>query len=152
MTEYYGYIDKRSGLPLIRDSHRFVNYFLNEFPDEQPCIITIKKLVRKRSLAQNRWYFGVAIDKFIIPFIAETQGETVSKTEVHAFHLMEICKCSFRPVSVMGKAVLIMDDVKTSDMTTREFDDFKDKIQAYWSEKGLVIPNPNEDNLLNQVV
>lgn len=153
MDSFLGHIDQRTGSPVIFDTTGGTvrSYLQNKYPQDKHVTITISAHDKRRSTSQNRYYW-MAIGNFIIPFLKETQGEAVSKMEVHAYHLTEILGCRFKAVSIMGNCYMVMEDIKTSEMTTREFDDFKDKLQLHWSEKGLDLPNPNEENLLNQII
>lgn len=112
--------------------------------------VTVELHTKSRSQGQNRWYWGIAIAQCIIPFIKQSQGETVTKDEVHAFHLAELMKVKFHTKSIMGRSVMIFEDVSTKNMSTVEFIQFKELVQKYWAEKGLDIPDPIEQSYINQ--
>lgn len=112
--------------------------------------VTVSEHRKKRSDGQNRWYWGVAISKCIIPFLYETQGESYTKDEIHSFHLCKLIQAQFTTKIVMDVTVLIFNDLSTSKMNTLEFNQFKEKIQKYWAEKGLDIPDPVANSFINE--
>lgn len=113
--------------------------------------IEIKPYRKSRTAAQNRWYWGVAIQRTVIPQLKNLTGEDFSKEEIHRLHLEEILKCKFTTRTILGKTVVIFEDKSTKDMSTVEFNTFKDGIQKYWASKGIDIPDPNEENFINQI-
>jgi hypothetical protein len=152
-------MDKNSHIQLIGSldsdcqikiyNHEVVRSMLTTFIDKDLSIeISIHK--PKRSERQNRWYWGIAIRQCILPFIKETTGETFEPEEIHAFHLKEIINVKFKTRTILGKTVMIFDDVSTSSMNTKQFAEFKDKIQQHWAEKGCVIPDPVNNSFLNE--
>jgi hypothetical protein len=139
----------RNGRPEIFN-HDLIKNMLVGFEGKE-VEIDIKPITKSRSNQQNRWYWGVAIQSCIIPQLQEQTGEVHTKEEIHQFHLTEILKCKFSSRTILGKTVIIFDDVSTKDMSTTEFNNFKDKVQHYWAERDIYIPDPNEDNYHNQI-
>lgn len=115
---------------------------------QEEVIVTITPYKKNRSHAQNRWYWGVAVQS-IIEGIKEQTGENYTKEEIHKFNLQEVCKVKFNTRTILGKTVMIFEDVSTSKMNTEEFNIFKTELQMYWSERDIVIPDPNQDSFLN---
>jgi hypothetical protein len=130
------------------NDQRTVESILRNFYDKD-VIITIKPYRKSRSNAQNRWYWGVAI-MAIIPQLKEQTGEVYTKEEIHRYHLEEVIGVDHRIRNILGKTVIIFDDISTSKMSTKEFGEFKDTIQAYWAERDIIIPDPNQENFLNE--
>jgi hypothetical protein len=113
----------------------------------EPLEINFKKLRYQRSAAQNRWLWGVAYVT-IAAWYKETQGETISKDAIHAHTLQEILGYEIVSEEIMGREVLVVKGKSTSKLTTVEFNDMKDRLQAYWAERGCDIRDPNEHNML----
>lgn len=109
--------------------------------------ITINEYREKRSNAQNNWYYGVAIP-IIQQFILETQGEKYSKEDINQFHLNTVVRPAMEVKPIFNMPCTIFKIKRTSDMSKTEFMDFKDKIQQYWLEYDVYIPDPNETNWL----
>lgn len=54
---------------------------------------------------------------------------------------------------VLGKRIVVdVVDVSTASMNTQQFCDFKDALQAHFAEKGCIIANPKENNLLSDFI
>jgi len=54
-------------------------------------------------------------------------------------------------LNVLGKEILIFNDVSTKSMNTIQFNDFKQTIQNHWAVRNIDIPDPNEENFINQI-
>lgn len=115
--------------------------------DEHDVFVNITPFHEKRSIKQNNWYYGVAIP-IIIAYLKETQGEKYSKEDINQYHLNEVIKPNFQTRAIFGKVCVIYDIKRTSEMDTVEFMDFKDKIQVYWAQRDLIIPDPNQTEFL----
>ena len=136
-----------SGSRLIIINENFLQSAYSKLPESVQVIISAEK--KTRSHKQNRWYWGIAIPT-IIAGIKEQTGEKHTKEEIHKFNLQEVCKVKFRTRTIMGKTVMIFDDISTSKMNTEEFNDFKDELQMYWAQRDIIVPDPNQDSFLNQ--
>lgn len=162
---------------------------------EKRLQVKIQLLRFKRSLAQNRWLWGVSHVR-VASFLKETQGETYDKETIHDFSIQHILNdgssgkafcfdidefktfcdefydlAHKKPKDwVLGKvfdylkpymANLVVKEIfdkrvisnseykTTSKLTTKEFNLMKEKIQKFWSEKGCVIPDPNQNNFIS---
>tara|TARA_R100000908_G_scaffold56710_1_gene32249 strand:+ start:42772 stop:43215 length:444 start_codon:yes stop_codon:yes gene_type:complete len=113
-------------------------------------VINIKKHKKNRSNAQNRWYWGVALKK-ITEDLYNIQGELFTKEEIHSYHKSVVIASKFNTLNVLGKEILIFNDVSTKSMNTIQFNDFKQTIQNHWAVRGIDIPDPNEENFINQI-
>lgn len=106
--------------------------------------INISKKYEKRSTQQNRWLWGVAYVE-IRNFIFETQGEELDLDEIHYFNMTKVQNIKPKRVVIDGEEVLILKKQKSSEWTTKEFNDRKVRLQEYCASKwGLVIKDPNE--------
>lgn len=113
-------------------------------------VINIKKHKKNRSVAQNRWYWGIALKK-ITEDLYNLQGELFTKEEIHAYHKAIVTSSKFNTLNVLGHEVMIFNDISTKNMNTIQFNNFKQSIQAHWAEKGIDIPDPQEENYMNQI-
>lgn len=113
--------------------------------------VSFKPLKLQRSLSQNRWLWGVAYIT-IKAWYKETNGVSVSKDAIHAHTLQYIL--DYKPVmaNIDGLEVIYMDGKSTSKLTVKEFNDLKTKLQAYWAERGCIIPDPKGNNFLSEFV
>lgn len=119
-------------------------------PDEfnnQEVVIEISKPKRKRSLSQNNWYYGVALP-IIMSNILEYTGEEYTKDDLHEFHLEKVVMAHKVVKETLGETIITYTHKRTSDMTTTEFMDFKNQIQTYWAERGINIPDPNQNDFI----
>ncbi len=119
-------------------------------PDEynnQEVVIEISKPKKKRSLSQNNWYYGVALP-IIMSNILEYTGEEYNKEDLHEFHLEKVVKANKVIKETLGETIITYTHKRTSDMTTTEFMDFKNQIQTYWAERGINIPDPNQNDFI----
>jgi len=109
-------------------------------------LIYLKPLTYKRTLAQNRWYWGVAIPT-IRAWHKDLQGEDPGADAIHAYNLKNICKLEPLFKEVLGEEVLYFDFKSTSKMNTKEFNLFKENLQKYWAEKDCIILDPRNNSL-----
>ena len=120
----------------------YVHNHLSKF-DNQDVYVSVKKHQPKRSVKQNNWYYGVAIP-MIQAFILETQGEKYSKEDINQYHLNTIVKPQIEVKAIFNTPCTVYKIKRTSEMSTAEFMEFKDKIQMYWATMDLIIPDPDQ--------
>jgi len=113
---------------------------LAKFIGKEICL-TIEPLVKKRSVRQNRYYWGVVVN-YIKDYVYSTQGEKMSNDEIHYFNITGILGIKPEIKKIHDQEFIVIDYKKTSEMTTIEFNIFVETIVKYWAEKGLVIPEP----------
>tara|TARA_R110000751_G_scaffold26901_3_gene71521 strand:+ start:6635 stop:7078 length:444 start_codon:yes stop_codon:yes gene_type:complete len=113
-------------------------------------VVDIKKHKKSRSIAQNRWYWGIALKK-ITQDLYNIQGQLFTKEEIHAYHKAIIKSTKFTSLNVLGDEIMIFEDISTKAMNTIQFNDWKQSIQNHWALKGIDIPDPNEENFINQI-
>ncbi len=95
--------------------------------------IIVRRLSKKRSNPQNRYYFGIPIK-----LISDHTGHTTD--EIH-----EILKSMFlkKWVEIKGKEYEIVQS--TTELNTLSFEDYLSKIRQWASlDLGLFIPTPDE--------
>lgn len=96
--------------------------------------VTCRKRRTQRSLKQNRAYFGL-----IIEAIAESCGYT--KDEAHE-------AVAWKFLRVGEPDALLPKRRSTSDLSTKEFEDYCAQVKQFAVEKlGLFIPDPNQVDL-----
>jgi hypothetical protein len=104
------------------------------------ALITVRELARRRSLKQNRFYWGV-----VIPAVAEMfndAGTAVDSEEVHEFLKTHVGKLSAEIVTPDGEVCPITGS--TAKLGTREFEEYMEKIRAWAAQFHVSIPLPNE--------
>ncbi len=112
--------------------------------------VRIQKLVRKRSDRQNRWYWGVAIPT-IIRGIEEQNGEVLDKSTAHALALNITDGIKLESKMLFGYNVIEVKQKRTSDMSIEEFHVFYQKLQTAFAERDIIIPDPSQENFINQI-
>ena len=145
MDTFSGTVDK-DGQIVINNLER-VRGLLSQYEDKE-IQINLKKADKRRSSKQNRWYWGVAI-KAIQEELLRMEGEPYEKEDIHHYILNHIVKAKFRSKEVMGRVVTYSETKSTSAMTTEEFNLFKFQMQVHFAEKGIDVPDPNEDCYTN---
>lgn len=118
----------------------WVNDQLKQY-DGEDVYCTVKRNKPTRSLRQNNWYYGVCVP-YVQHFILETQGEKYSKDDVHQYHLNHVVKPEIEIKPIFGTPCTVYKIQRTSEMSTVEFMEFKEKVQAYWATMDLFIPDP----------
>ena len=113
--------------------------------------IKLKEVEYKRSDAQNRYYWGVVIPT-VRAFLHETEGVRHSKDEVHFYNLYQVQRITPRIKTIMGVDTIIVEAKKSSEMTVQEFMDYVEQLQAYWAEKGCIIPDPQKHNFITDFI
>lgn len=97
---------------------------------------------KKRSNEQNKYWWGVVIRK--IADWLRGFGNDVTDEDVHEFLKMKYL--GKKEVLINGK---IFERYRsTTELNTLEFSDLKDKIQRDFAQKGLIIPDPNQTEFL----
>ena len=122
--------------------------FLPKANEEVDVTITIGKV--KRTLAQNRYLWGVAY-RVIQQQLQEKFGENMPPEVIHAHNLQIIQGVTLVWKNIGGHDVLIVEDTKTSDMTIDEFSVMVDKlIDWYAINKDIFVPLPEGDNTISE--
>jgi hypothetical protein len=90
--------------------------------------VVIRRYRKGRSLAQNRWYWGV-----IVPLMADHCG--YDDEEMHS---------ALRMRFLMKYEGLVPTIRSTTDLSTVEFSEYCEKCIRLGAEMGIVIPTPDE--------
>jgi hypothetical protein len=130
----------------ILNKERVRSLFMSK--EGQHCEITIRPYKRMMSAAQMRWYRGIAIN-IIINGLKEADGKIWDKDDIHAYNIAKIMKPKIKTIEVLGETIVETSKFSMADMTKEEFEWFKTELQAFWAERGIDIPDPNEENFLN---
>ncbi len=102
--------------------------------------ITVSKYRRKRSIWQNRYYWGVVIQYVTKMF--EDEGNVITEEEVHDFLKSTVGKLYRTVVDPAGE---VHQTLKSStELDTREWEDYMEQVRAWAAAMGTVIPLPNE--------
>lgn len=113
--------------------------------------VGFKPLSYQRTDRQNKWLWGVAYVT-IAAWYRETQGHRVDKDALHAHTLQYILDYKITAKEVLGREVLVVEGKSTSQLNTKEFNEMKEKLQAYWAERGCDIPDPKGNNFLSDYI
>lgn len=130
-----GKVDDEGALQL--DDHEGMKTYIQSLRGRFVEII-VRVAVSRRSNQQNRWLWGVCYK-----LIADELGWDID--DVHAF-----CKSKFNPVvrNIVDKTTGETEEAiiggSTRKMTTHAFSDYKEAIQAFFANYGIVIPDPNQ--------
>jgi len=114
-------------------------------------LIDIRPMQYKRSSAQNRYYWGVVI-VCVRAWHKETQGETITKDQAHAYILTRVQEVEPKFKTVFGEEVMYFDYKTTSQMNTKEFNEFKEKVQTFFYDVGCNIPDPTKNSLTQDYI
>ena len=109
--------------------------------------IVVDRYREKRSNAQNRWYWGVAVP--LVQLQLRDIGHQFGKEQTHEFIKYEVAQKDASVIveeTVIESTGEIIHRIKsTTELSTFEFSQFKDVLQQWAAEAmDLVIPDPNE--------
>lgn len=121
-----------------RDIARLVGA-LSALPREKAFKVVISENRKRRTNDQNAWLWGVAY-KIICSHL-----EGWSAHDVHAWCLGEWG--GFEQVEMFGKTHCLPIR-RSSKLTTKEFMQYKEWIQNNMAERGIDIPDPNQEDEL----
>ena len=113
-------------------------------------IISIREYEEKRSDRQNRWYWITV--QIVIAFRYDNEGEYYTDDEVHLYNMIHIA--DRKPVirEVFGRETIVMEGKTTSQMSVKDFMEFKEKLQKHYAEMGCVIPDPQQESFLTDYI
>lgn len=111
--------------------------------------VVFKKFYRKRSLAQNRWIWGICVPD-VMQFLKETTGMVHSKEAIYTFLRTRVIGNELWVETIDDQDVIYLSGKRFSQMNTVEFSEAVEKIVAYYAERGLIIrlPKPKTNNLV----
>tara|TARA_R100000789_G_C2996659_1_gene147639 strand:- start:436 stop:867 length:432 start_codon:yes stop_codon:yes gene_type:complete len=131
----------KNGSIMIKNES-FFSDLISQF-ENKDIIISLKVEQKKRSDKQNDWYWGVAIPTIIVD-MQNMSGEIYTKEDIHDWNLSKAVGLKTEVKEMFGETIVVYKQKRTSRMTTTEFNDFKEKIQKYWAENNIDIPDPKE--------
>ena len=103
--------------------------------------ITIKRKQKRRSIPENRYYFGVVIQIWK-DLIYDEWGETWSSEQMHEFLKSH---CNFKEVVNQNTGEIIKIPLSTADLKTIEFEEYLEKCRRLaYDFFNVQIPLPNE--------
>lgn len=103
--------------------------------------IIIRNHVTKRTNPQNRYWRGV-----VIPLITNYINSFGNEVKADDIHESYIYKGYFGFKEVNGEMI----PKRSSEADTFEFSEAISRVQREWAEKGLVIPDPNQQEFLEE--
>ena len=108
--------------------------------------ITIKRKYKRRSVPENRYYFGVVIQIWK-DLIYEEWGEAWSSEQTHEFLKSH---CNFKEIVNQNTGEIIKVPLSTADLKTVEFEEYLEKCRRLaYDFFNVQIPFPNEQLTLN---
>jgi hypothetical protein len=121
--------------------------------------VSIRKIKKDRTAAQNRYYWGVVV-LTIMYFFKNTQGEEKSKAEVHGINLnlagMDYQNMTLTVPDARGrfveKEVIVFNHRSTAAMNTKEFSEFIETLKDHWGAVGCIIPEATGRNYQSDFV
>lgn len=122
---------------LIINKQQFINELLH-FCDSD-VTITLEKKKNKRSVPQNRYYYGVAIP--ICRDGIKSLGHSLTREETHQF-----LAARFLRDEIIGTDGIVLGEKirSTTSLSKAEFIDYIGKIQQFCSEYlNVILPDPN---------
>ena len=108
--------------------------------------ITIKQKYKRRSIPENKYYFGVVIQIWK-DLIYQEWGETWSSEQTHEFLKSH---CNFKEIVNQNTGEIIKIPLSTADLKTIEFEDYLEKCRRLaFDFFNVQIPLPNEQLTLD---
>jgi hypothetical protein len=105
---------------------------------------TITKRTKKRSIEQNSSYWLLRVQP-ITNWLKE-QGNQVSEDDVH--YWLKVKFLGYKFIDINHKQVKVLKSTK--DLSTLDFAAFMNEIAIYFSEKGLYLKDPNQQEFLGE--
>jgi hypothetical protein len=126
IPKFPGFI--KNGAPVLDNTAKFRAY-LSSFKNGARIELILRKLSKKRTNPQNRYYWGV-----VVPMLGKHFGYT--KSEMHEALKWQFLRKPEADPPTVGS---------TRKLTTEQFNEYIETIQIWSaSEYSVVIPDPNE--------
>ena len=103
------------------------------------CVVSVEKTYKKRSLAQNAYYWSVVVDLYHKALV--DLGWDISLFQTHEYLLNKFSR-EIIVNTISGEVCEIVK--RSSKMTTVEINDYINMVCRDAAEMGIVIPEPNE--------
>jgi hypothetical protein len=101
--------------------------------------VTASKYVRRRTLEQNSYLWGV-----VYPTMLREGGEQLRGWTAEDLHRLMLMKHFGSELLTLSDARMARPVRTSSKLSTAEFSDFVGAIQQFCAELGIYIPDPNE--------
>lgn len=109
--------------------------------DGNKVLLTLREWTRKRSIAQNAYWFGV-LEKYAVPAFRET-GHPWSQFTIHEYVMNEL---GYQEVLVAPDGKLFVSRMHSSDFDTRKWEVFMEEGRAFLAVRhGVHLPLPHEE-------
>lgn len=135
---------------IILDFSGVMPRVLRNFKDKK-LLLKLSIFRKKRSDAQNRYLHGVICIR-VRSWHKHTQGEEISNDEAKAYIYSHVLGHELRMTNILGQYVFVMEGKHFSQMNTKEFNEAKEKVQAFFSPLGCDIPDPREECLITNYI
>ena len=106
--------------------------------------ITVELHKKKRSDLQNSYYWGVVLPK-VRSHLCKKLNQELSIKDVH--HIVKKYFIGSRKVNLTDRVEEI--PISTTTLSTLEFVEFTDRIKTHFAEDGLIIPDPDQKDFLD---
>ena len=126
-------------------SRIFRNWIGREFE------VTVKVYRPRRSAAQNRYWWGILIP-FVRAFFRQYDGLYITKDEAHSYVKTAILGQKLEVKDVGGVEIVSFKEKSTSKMNTEEFSESVAAVQAFFAERGEVLPDPQQNNFISDFI
>lgn len=100
-------------------------------------VVTLQVKKKRRSLSQNRFYFGV-----VVPLVSELfreAGDPMDEEGAHDFLMREVGKFTYRS-KLTGQVMRR----SSRDLNTEQWEAYMEAIRAWAAQMGLSVPLPGE--------
>lgn len=114
---------------------------LLDYLSGKDVVIGIKLFTKRRSNKQNRYYWSVVVRT--ICQMMQDAGNEMDEDETHDFLREEVGKLKMAIIDPSGEPYFKLRS--TTDLTTKEFEDYLEKIRAFAARFGYAIPMPQEE-------
>ena len=117
--------------------------------------VRVRKLSRKRTDAQNRYWWGVLIQA-VVAYARERRGESITPAEAHLWVVTKILKSKVSVKPILGSDIIMIEAKSTSEMSTKEFSEAVDEVRLYFDDPtnpenpNWPIPLPTKFNLYHE--
>lgn len=134
--EYSGVISK-GHLPLL--VRHDISNTLKKFEGKR-INISIAESQRKRTLRQNRYWFGI-LRKHVVPVFRD-YGDNWDEFSVHEYVMKQL---GYQEILTDHKGNDFVSRTSSSKFTTKQWEDYMQRARAYLAtEHGIGLPLPNE--------
>jgi hypothetical protein len=110
--------------------------------------ISVRELEETMSASWMRWYRGIAIGTIQRELFNQT-GDWYEDDEIHAYNIAKVAKPRIRTREALGETIVESKGFSLRGLTKKKWFAFKDQLLAFWSNRGIDIPEPGDNNFSN---